>query len=282
MSIFCFLIKELKIMGYATCRKCNGSGRYHDKKSGKTFDCSACGGSGSNKSLWTTKCDRCRKEIVYKANTSSPRFCRDCRNIELTKTCAQYGCDNTIKYKIGWTDVSDYCGSCRNKRQKGFSSSICPGVNAFGCGKVVWSPPGKRYTHCRECSERKRVAAAEKWKTKSCNGCGGEIRYNVDWSKVPEYCKECNKWQYKVCASPNCNNQIKFKKYWSHPPKFCDMCKSKPGIAVTHRGSGNKPDHTTYSLKSGLRRSFDHNEGRNVHNDHFSEGSKGTSIDRDD
>ena len=33
-------------MGYATCRNCNGSGRFYDRKSGKTFDCRACNGSG--------------------------------------------------------------------------------------------------------------------------------------------------------------------------------------------------------------------------------------------
>jgi hypothetical protein len=231
-------------MGYATCRKCNGSGRFYDRKSGKTFDCRACDGTGSDKRYWTTKCERCRTEITYKANTTTPRFCRDCRNIELTKTCAQPGCNNTIKYRVGWTDVRDYCGSCHNKRQKGFSASTCPGTGVFGCGKVVWSPPGKRYTHCRECNERKRAEEAKKWREKSCPGlkgqsCGKTIRYRTDWDHPPSLCPDCrekakrakadreSKMREKTCAGRGCNNTVRYSTDWDHPPSFCRSCNEK-------------------------------------------------------
>lgn len=180
-------------MGYATCRNCNGSGRFYDRKSGKTFDCRACNGSGSNKNLWTTDCRRCGHQITYKAGTDTPKFCKDCRNIELTKTCAQVGCHNIIKYKVGWDNVSDYCGSCRNKREKGYRTSTCKG--SF-CSNLVWSPPGKNFDFCFECSQKKKKADEAKWKEKPCaGGCRNTIRYNTDWEHIPNFCKTCKEKQ---------------------------------------------------------------------------------------
>lgn len=263
-------------MGYSACRACKGSGR-HIAKSGKAYDCKVCGGSGVDRNWCETRCERCHGTITYKCDQRAPRFCRDCRNVELTKRCSQTGCDNVIRYKVGWDNIPDYCGRCQSQRKKGSDAKRCS-----SCGTLIWVPPGKNYTMCQACSERERAKQAAKWKTKRCKHCGTEIKYNVDWDKVPDYCKECNAWQEKTCATPGCSNKVKYKKHWENPPKFCDECKRKPGTAVTRRGSGGKPDHTTYSLKSGLRRSFDHDKGKNVRNDHFSEGELGTSVDRDD
>lgn len=195
-------------MGYATCRNCNGSGRFYDRKSGKTFDCRACNGSGSNKNLWTTDCRRCGHQIIYKAGTDTPKFCKECRNIELTKICAQVGCRNTIKYKVGWDSVSDYCGSCRSKREKGYRSSTCKG--SF-CSNLVWSPPGKNFDFCFECSQKKKKADEAKWKEKPCaGGCGNTIRYNTDWEHIPNFCPECKKRRQSVKHESNQSENPRF------------------------------------------------------------------------
>lgn len=217
-------------MGYATCRKCNGSGRFYDSKSGKTFDCRACGGTGSNKNLWTTRCERCRTEIIYKADTSAPRFCRDCRDVQLEKPCGQYGCSHTIRYKVGWDNVPTYCKSCEQKRAQGWSAKTCPGTGMFGCGKLVWSPPGKNFNLCRDCSDKEREKQAAQWKTTNCKKCHSEIRYHVDWKNVPDLCKSCKesekaKWKEKRCT--NCGATVKYHADWTNPPSLCKDCLAK-------------------------------------------------------
>jgi hypothetical protein len=92
-------------MGTVSCRNCNGSGRVYDRKSGKTFDCRACGGSGINRNLWSTNCERCRKEIVYKANTDRPRFCKECSNIEQVRKCAKWVATISSLCNIGGNNV---------------------------------------------------------------------------------------------------------------------------------------------------------------------------------
>ncbi len=217
-------------MGYATCRKCNGSGRFYDQKSGKTFDCRACGGTGSNKDLWTTRCERCRTEIVYKANTSVPRFCRECRTIQLEKRCGQYGCDHTIRYKVGWESVPTYCKRCEEKRAQGWSAKTCPGTGMFTCGKLVWSPPGKNFKLCKDCGEKERTKQAAQWKTARCKSCGGEVKYHVDWKKPPDLCSSCKekekaKWKTKQCS--NCRGEIRYHVDWDKIPDLCKSCKDK-------------------------------------------------------
>lgn len=211
-------------MGTVACRGCKGSGRFY-AKSGKAFDCRACGGTGINKDLWSTRCERCRTEIIYKAYSNTPRFCKDCRNIDLTKNCGQLGCTNTIRYKVGWDNVATYCKRCETKRSEGWSASTCPGTGLFGCGKLIWSPSGKRFNLCPDCSAKKKMADEAKWRTKSCKSCGSEIRYSVDWDKVPDYCKACNEWQTKQCAS--CHNQLQYKKFWENIPNYCPDCQKK-------------------------------------------------------
>ena len=208
-------------MGSVACRACKGSGRFYSK-SGKVFNCRACGGSGVNKDLWSARCERCRAEIIYKAYSNTPRFCKNCRYIDLTKNCGQLGCTNIIRYKVGWDNVPNYCKRCEAKRREGWSASTCPGIGLFGCGKLIWSPPGKQFTLCHDCNTKRKAADEAKWRTKRCKGCGGEVRYNVDWDKIPEYCKACNKWQFKQCKA--CHNQVRYKKYWDNPPSHCPDC----------------------------------------------------------
>ncbi len=224
-------------MGTVSCRSCNGAGRKwvdFRKGGGKFFDCKACNGSGINYKLWSTRCQRCRTEIIYKAYTEEPRFCRMCKNIELEKVCSQFGCTNRIKYKVGWTNVSDYCGPCRKKREQGWSASTCPGTGLMGCGKLIWSPPGKRFTLCRDCNQRKRAEEEAKWKEKACPGtqgksCGKKIRYNTDWNRIPDICPDCIK-QAK---------QAKADREASKRTKPCKRC----GSSITYFEGGREYDY---------------------------------------
>lgn len=250
-------------MGSVTCRSCNGSGRYYPKGGSKSYDCKACGGRGINPNLWSTRCERCRSEIVYKANTNTPRFCKSCRDIQLEKTCAQLGCNNTIRYKVGWDNVSNYCKRCETKRREGWSASTCPGTGIFGCGKLIWSPPGKRFTTCPDCSARKKADDAAKWREKSCPGlkgqsyCGKTIKYRVDWDKVPDICPDCRekakrakaereaKMREKPCARDGCRNMVSYSIDWEHSPSFCKSCSDKRKTLQAQYPNINRKFETT-------------------------------------
>ena len=45
-----------------------------------------------------------------------------------------------------------------------------------------------------------------KWLTKACKDCGREIRYHVDWERVPDYHKECG-WTKVACSI--CNGDLR-------------------------------------------------------------------------
>lgn len=270
------------------CRSCNGSGAYFPRN-GKRLDCKACSGSGVNKKLYTTTCNNgyCSTQIVYPVGSKAPKYCKSCFSQEREKTCAQDGCYNTITFKLGWDNVSDYCKNCQGKRQNGWSPKRCNGPTlGANCNKLIWVPPGKNFTMCRECNEKAQEKKTTQWKTKQCKNCRNEIKYHVNWTKVPELCNSCkekeqSKWREKTCKG-GCGNKVKYHVDWEYPPNFCKDCKGKPGIAKTdldHKGRGHQ--HTTYSLNTGLRRSFDHNKGKNIRNDHYSEGSVGTAVDKE-
>lgn len=224
-------------MGSVACRACKGSGRFYSK-SGKAFDCRACGGTGINKDLWSTNCERCRTEIIYKAYSNTPRFCKSCREIQLEKACAQSGCTNTIRYKVGWDNVSNYCKRCETKRQQGWSASTCPGTGIFGCGKLIWSPPGKRFDLCPDCSAKKRAERDAKRREKTCQGikggpyCGKTIFYYTDSQFVPDLCPDCRakakaakeerERNRRTKPCPNCGSTIT---YYVGGKEF-DYCKS--------------------------------------------------------
>lgn len=241
-------------MGLVSCRACKGSGAFYTK-SGKRLDCKACNGSGINRDLWSTNCQYCRTEIVYKASSPTPRFCKNCRSIQLEKNCAQYGCNNTIRYQVGWDNVPSYCKRCETKQREGWSATTCSGTGLFGCGKLIWSPPGKRFDLCPDCSARKKAEDAAKWKEKSCPGlkdqgyCGKTIRYRIDWDKVPDICPDCRekakkaraereaKMREKPCATSGCSNIVKYNIDWDHPPSFCKSC-SEQRVKVDRNDRG--------------------------------------------
>ena len=69
-----------------------------------------------------------------------------------------------------------------------------------------------------------------KWKVKYCRICGKEIRYHVDWSHIPDLCKECkdrekNKWKDVPCRI--CGRPVRYSIEWAHPPTICKDCKNK-------------------------------------------------------
>lgn len=230
-------------MGPVSCRACKGSGAYYTK-SGKRLDCKACNGSGINYDLYETSCERCRAPIVYRKDGHAPRFCKDCKGVQLEKTCAQYGCTNTIRYHVGWDNVPDYCKRCETKRNEGWSASTCPGTGFFGCGKLIWSPPGKKFSLCPDCSARKKADDQSHWHEKKCPGlkgesyCGNIIKYRDDWERVPDICPECRdkakrakadreaKMREKPCAG-GCGATIKYSIDWEHPPNYCKDCKER-------------------------------------------------------
>ena len=69
-----------------------------------------------------------------------------------------------------------------------------------------------------------------KWKEKPCKKCGKPVRYHVDWTRVPDLCKDCQqrekaKWHEKPCAK--CGKMIRYHEDWEHVPNICKECKAK-------------------------------------------------------
>lgn len=222
-------------MGTVACRACKGSGRFY-AKSGKAYDCRACGGTGINKDLWSTRCERCRTEIIYKAGTNTPQFCKSCRDIDLEKPCAQMGCTNVIRYKVGWKNVSNYCKRCENKRREGWSASTCPGTGMWGCGKLIWSPPGKRFTLCPDCSAKKKAEEAAKWKEKPCRNCGKPVPYRVDWEHPPTLCKDCKEKRQTNITAGDLYRAGLVPSGWTAEAEDIDL--KKGHITMFFRGKG--------------------------------------------
>lgn len=218
---------------YATCRSCKGTGSFYPH-AGKRLDCRACDGTGLNKKFYVTTCSNgyCSTEITYPVGNTAPKYCKNCSNQEREKTCAQDGCYNTIKFKLGWSNVSDYCKNCYGKRQNGWSPRRCNGpMLGANCGKLIWVPPGKNFTMCQECNARAQEKKAAQWKTTSCKNCRAEIKYHVDWNRVPNLCASCKekgaaKWKEKPCAG-GCGTKISYRVDSEHPKNFCDACKAK-------------------------------------------------------
>lgn len=247
-------------MGYVACRSCKGTGAYYTK-SGQRLDCNACRGTGINQSLYDTKCERCRSTIVYPREGTPPRFCKDCRNEQLEKRCGQYGCDNTIRYRVGQTTIPEYCRNCENKRREGWTAGRCPGTGVFGCGKLIWSPPGKNFTHCRECGDKLRAQKDAEWNTKRCSKCGAEIRYHIGWDKVPDLCKPCKanaiaEWKKKQCTG--CGATFSYHVDWENVPDLCKTCRQKrAGEKKAREDEGQHSAAYKAARKEFMRRSLD-------------------------
>lgn len=68
------------------------------------------------------------------------------------------------------------------------------------------------------------------WLTTSCDNCGDEISYHVDWDRVPNLCKDCiaekraerAKWHETTCD--DCGDTIKYHEDWNRVPDLCKDC----------------------------------------------------------
>jgi len=129
------------------CGKCHGTGwwgsRFDIGSNARGGPCRACNGTGYDQRWGTTHCKHC---------------------------------GNTIDYRYDWSNIPEYCQSCRQPKY-----SACKGCGRLIEYKVYWSSIPE---YCRECKE---------WKIKSCKGCGAEIRYKSYWERVPEICQQCKK-----------------------------------------------------------------------------------------
>lgn len=226
-----------------TCSNCNGSGWYGPRtdlgrslgyKSGGP--CRRCGGSGLDPHWSEKPCRCCGSYFEYNIGWSNiPDYCESCRAWKY-KPCANKHCHGTVKFKAFWDKVSDYC-EC-----KGWYEIKCPNSH-----------------------------------------CNGTIRINSSWDNPPKFCKECKGWYEKPCANHDCSNTVRFHSEWSVRDVLCDSCKeqSRDKIAKTRLANNGHPDHTTYSY-GGLTRSFDSDKGENVRHDHIHPtGDRGDSKDRE-
>jgi hypothetical protein len=206
------------------CGKCKGTGWLGKRQSiglqqfisGNTGGrrCDVCDGSG-NDLRWTEKsCEKCGwRKIEYRRDWSNPpKYCDSCKDTVRRekeqkqrereqenakwreKSCrglkGQGYCGKTIKYRIDWNRIPDICPDCIAK--------------------------SKAEKAQREANKR----------TKPCKHCGKTLTYYIG-GKEFDYCKECNEWKEKACATGDCANQVRYKVYFDNPPNYCDACKEK-------------------------------------------------------
>jgi len=79
---------------------------------------------------------------------------------------------------------------------------------------------------CKPCIERERA----KWKEARCKICGSTIKYNTDWGRVPDTCKPCiekEKAKWKTKSCKSCGATIKYNVEWSKIPDLCKNCVEK-------------------------------------------------------
>lgn len=229
-------------MSHPACRSCKGSGKFYSQNN-KSYDCRACGGYGVNRDLYETSCDRCRRSLIYKVGQQAPRFCKDCRNIDLEKRCEQSGCTNIIRYKVGWDNVSSYCRRCQGKRQEGASASTCPGTGVFMCGKLIWSPRGKTFQLCPDCSAKQKAEREAKMREKPCADCGKTLKYSVDQQYQPNFCAACKE-----------KRQTRHEPNQSENPRFYAACGNR-GANLTREETDRFSDYF-HKLPDRQRMSF--------------------------
>ena len=111
------------------------------------------------------------------------------------------------------------------------------------------------------------------WHDKSCVRCGGRIKYNDEWTHIPNYCKDCReafererkekekrrvvekaereeKWKEKPCNK--CGNRIRYNIEWSHPPNVCSDCKEKLKVQrEQNRSKGSDEYKLRFNPKTG-------------------------------
>ncbi len=168
------------------CGKCGGSGWYGPRTDlgkalgyGSGGPCRACDGSGYDKRWGEKSCKGCSNTIEYRYDWSNvPEYCPSCR-ADQYKACENTHCNGTVRYKKFWDRIPDYCQNCKGWYEK-------------------------------ECENRH---------------CHGSIRVHATWTNIPKYCKECKGWYEIPCEE--CGNPAKTHCDWTHPARWCDECKQK-------------------------------------------------------
>lgn len=146
---------------------------------------------------------------------------------------------------------------------------------------MIWSPPGKHFSLCADCSARKKAEEEQKWREKPCPGlkgqsyCGKTIRYRTDWDNVPDICPDCREkakeakaqreanMREKPCAG-ECGNTIRYNLNWDNVPNLCKECQGKLKAHVSQKVSW-RPDQALPASDRSL-------------NDLRSQGINGVSV----
>ncbi len=189
------------------CGVCKGSGwvgartDFGHKPGGP---CRVCGGSGYDQRWGEKMCRGCSNMIEYRYDWSNvPEYCPSCKSDQY-KTCANSHCGGTVRYKKFWDNIPDYCSTC-----KGWYELPCEN------------------THCR-----------------------GTNRVHASWTNVSKYCKACKGWYEIPCEE--CGSPVKAHSDWKNLPKWCDSCKSK-GVGRkdwrTKNQDGSERDHPQQNIK---------------------------------
>jgi len=79
---------------------------------------------------------------------------------------------------------------------------------------------------CKTCADREKA----KWKDISCRCCGTTVRYNVEWTRIPDLCKTCaarEKAKWKDTTCRKCGKTLRYNSEWQHIPTICKDCKAK-------------------------------------------------------
>ena len=89
------------------------------------------------------------------------------------------------------------------------------------------------------------------WKVKSCEACGCEIRYHVDWTNIPKLCKNCKekekaKWKEIECES--CKEKFIIYIDWANPPRFCKKCKERNKTFGTGEGGSRTSTGAVHAI----------------------------------
>ena len=99
----------------------------------------------------------CGNPILYRANwTNIPKYCEECSNREFEKKCLIKGCDHTIRYKLHYRDVADFCRRCEREMARGKNPEQCE-----RCNNLMFVPNGKKFKVCLDCHTEEQVEKHE-------------------------------------------------------------------------------------------------------------------------
>ena len=116
---------------------------------------------------------------------------------------------------------------CKVCNSSGINSSVYR-TNCNRCyGEIIYPRDINTPNYCKTCRSIIRAEHEAKWKTTSCKKCHTTIKYNVDWNKIPDICKDCiskekAKWKTKPCTK--CGISIRYNTDWDKVPDLCKSC----------------------------------------------------------